>query len=152
VIREAAIYGRNTTLILYIFGSHAGGRNNVQKLLHGQRECATVEIEYTARTTDGIEKLGGGHQEPNPDEPAALRERRPRLFLAVSHRGNGVKCADKTDTITRISLRSSSHTRSPAVTPARAFHGTCFCFISLYAYYLVPISISSFYLILKNLS
>jgi len=74
--------------ILY-FGPHAGGRNNVQKLLHSQRERATVEIEYIARTADGIEKLGDRHQKPNSDEPAALRERRSRLFLAVFHRGKG---------------------------------------------------------------
>lgn len=64
-----------------------GGRNNVQKLLHCQRERTAVAIEYPSRTTDGIEKLGGGNQKPDSDEPATLRERRSRLFLVVFDRG-----------------------------------------------------------------
>lgn len=32
------------------------------------------------------------HQEPDPDETAALRRRRPRVFLVVFHRGERQPC------------------------------------------------------------
>jgi len=77
----------NNKYVLMYYPLMVGGWNNVQKLLHCQRECATVKIEYPARTADGIEKLGGGHQEPDSNESAALRKRRTRLFLAIFHWG-----------------------------------------------------------------
>lgn len=66
-----------------------GGRDNVQKLLHGQRERFAAEIQH-AGSGGGFEKLGDRHQEQDSDESTALRERRSRLFLIVFHRGTSV--------------------------------------------------------------
>lgn len=68
----------------------AGGRDNVQELLHGQRERFAAEIQH-AGSGGGIEKLGGRHQEPDPYEKTALRGRRSRLFLLVFHGGTYIK-------------------------------------------------------------
>jgi len=69
----------------------AGGRNNVQELLRGQRQRSAVEVQRP-RPGNGVEELGGGHQEPDADETAALRERRPGLFLVGFDRGTYVVC------------------------------------------------------------